>query len=657
MTAAAFVLGAATPAAAAAPFTVADSSKLVALQEPALSPDGRSAAVVVRRANLAEDTYSTDLELVDIASGSSRGLTFARKDVASPAFSPRGDRIAFLAAASDEKDAPTQLFVLSLEGGDAQAITTTTEGVEQFAWRPGGESLAYVAQDDVKKKTGEARFHDAFEVTDDGYLRREAPKPEHVFLIAVGGGTARALTAGDDCAAAGEAQSTLSWSADGKSLAFTRVPSTILDVAANSHVEVLDVASDTHRTLSSNNAHERSALFSPVGTRIASTFARGDEQINLVDAFVTDGVGGLATKVAPELDRTVEDLAWNGDGSALYLAINDGTQHTLLEAPLVGKPRPLPLGGVSPASGLAGAVARDGSFVFVGSTPLGPSELYVLPHGAAAPRKLTNLNAAIAALALPTAEGFSFPGPDGFREDAVLTYPPGFSATKKYPLVLLIHGGPTAASTVRFDSLAAVLAARGWLVLEPNYRGSNNAGLAFQKAVFEDAEAGPGRDVMAALAAVEARGIVDTTKLGVSGWSYGGIMTSWLVVSQHVWKAALSGAAVNDWVADYATADDATADREIFKGSPFVGDNRADYLRQSAVAYAKDVTTPLLIVHDVGDARDPIVNSYLFYKALRDNGKPVTFVAYPIAGHFPGDPVRTADLYQRWIDWFDGHFK
>lgn len=657
MTAAAFVLTGVAPAAAAAPFTVADASKLVALEEPAISRDGRSAVVVVRRANLEEDTYSTDLELVDIRSGAIRALTFARKDVAAPAFSPNGDRIAFLAAASDEKDAPTQLFVLSLQGGDARKITTTTEGVEEFAWRPDGEALAYVAQDDVKKKTGEARFHDAFEVTDDGYLRREAPKPEHIFLVPVGGGTTRALTTGDDCVAAGEAQSTLSWSADGRTLAYTKVPSTILDVAARSHVELLDVPSGTHHPLSANTAHERGALYSPDGKRIASTFARGDEQTNLVDAFVASAIGGTETKVAPGLDRTIEDLAWNGDGSALYLAINDGTQHVLLEAPLEGKPHPLPLAGISPASALAGAVAKDGTLVFVGSTPLAPSELYVTAPGAASPRKLTSLNAAIAALALPTAEGFSFAGPDGFREDAVLTYPPGFSAAKKYPLLLLIHGGPTAASTVRFDSLAAVLAARGWLVLEPNYRGSNNAGLAYQKAVFEDAEAGPGRDVMAALAAVEARGIVDTSKLGVSGWSYGGIMTSWMVVSQHVWKAALSGAAVNDWVADYATADDATADREIFKGSPFVGDNRADYLRQSAVAYAKDVTTPLLIVHDVGDARDPIVNSYVFYKALRDNGKPVTFVAYPIAGHFPRDPVRTADLYQRWIDWFDGHFK
>ncbi len=250
----------------------------------------------------------------------------------------------------------------------------------------------------------------------------------------------------------------------------------------------------------------------------------------------------------------------------------------------------------------------------------------------------------------------TFPTSLGISGDAVLITPPGFSPQKKYPLVVYIHGGPTSASVDAFDFYGQVLAARGWLVLRPNYRGSDNLGLAYQRAVLDDADEGPGKDIMAALSAVTARGIVDTSRLAVSGWSYGGIMTAWMISKYHVWKAAVSGASVNDWVTDYGVADDSLSDEDIFHGSPFVGNNAAEWRRDSAITYVRDVTTPVLILSDVGDNRDPFATSSMYWRALRDNGKDATLRVWPVNGHFPSDPVRQMDVYHYWIDYIARHF-
>jgi len=272
-------------------------------------------------------------------------------------------------------------------------------------------------------------------------------------------------------------------------------------------------------------------------------------------------------------------------------------------------------------------------------------------------RKLTNFNDAIAQLQLAPSQRVTFKTSMGVEGDGVLVTPPGFSPARKYPLVVYILGGPTSSSTQTFDFWAQVMAARGWLVLRPNYRGSDDLGIAYQHAVFDDPEAGPGKDIMAAVDAVRARGIVDDSRIAVSGWSYGGIMTAWMISKYHIWKAAVSGASVNDWYTDYGVADDSLADIGLFRGSPYVGDNAADWRRASAIVYAKDVTTPVLILSDVGDNRDPFATSSMYWRALRDNHKDATLRVWPVSGHFPRDPVRAADVYHYWIDYIAQHFR
>ena len=533
---------------------------------------------------------------------------------------------------------------MPLQGGDARAVTHVKAGVDQFAWRPDGQAFLYAAADADAVRQGADRFRDSFIFTTEPIVARKSPPASHLFLLSLEDGTTTQLTAGLQSAATGEAQSTLSWSPDGKTIAFTIVPNAILNDQSYSRVALLDVATKNIRYLTDRAAWEGDPLFSPDGAHIAYSCAKGDPQVNLSRVCVTTPAGGNGIPVSGAIDRRVANAEWSNDSGSLFVVAPHRTAAALYRVPLDGAPERLDLGGLNVASPLRGAVGPGDTLIFVGTSTKQPPELFER-SASGAPAKLTDFNAPIAALDLASAQRITFPTTTGIRGDGVLYLPPGFSANRKYPLVVFIHGGPTSSSNTAFDFWAQVMAARGWLVLRPNYRGSDDLGLAYQRAVLYDPEEGPGKDIVAALNAVRARGIVDDLKIAVSGWSYGGIMTAWMISKYHIWRAAVSGASVNDWITDYGTADDSLSDEDLFHGSPFVAANTAEWRRASSISYAADVTTPVLILSDVGDNRDSFATSSMYWRALRDNHKDATLRVWPVDGHFPRDPVRTVDVY------------
>jgi dipeptidyl aminopeptidase/acylaminoacyl peptidase len=239
----------------------------------------------------------------------------------------------------------------------------------------------------------------------------------------------------------------------------------------------------------------------------------------------------------------------------------------------------------------------------------------------------------------------------------VVTYPTDFTTGRKYPLVLYVHGGPRSASKDAFSSRAQLLAAKGWIVFEPNYRGSDNLGNAFQSAIWNDAGAGPGRDVMSGVEVLKKRGFVDEGRMAVSGWSYGGYMTTWLLGHYPVWKAAIAGAAVTDWMDQYNLGDANVRRGATFGGSPYLDNRMAAYIEQSPITYASKIRTPTLILSDTGDYRVTVTQSYKLYHVLKDNGVTTQFIAYPIPGHSPTDPVRQRDIDRRWIAWLEKYLE
>jgi dipeptidyl aminopeptidase/acylaminoacyl peptidase len=545
---------------------------------------------------------------------------------------------------------------MPLDGGVTQAVTHDKAGVEQFAWRPDGRALAFAAADSDPQLSGADRFRDSFIFTTEPIVARELPKPVHLFMLPLDGGAVTQLTFGPQSVATGEAESTISWSPDGKTIAFTLVPNAILNDESYSRIALVDVSSKTVRTLTGRSAWEGDPRFSPDGRHIAYTCAKGDPQINLAQVCITTPAGGVGSSISAAADRPVANAAWARDSSGLFFVAPDRATIALYRASLDGRPQRLDLGNVNIASPLEGAVGPDGAVVFVGTSTQQPPELFVRsPQGSTT--KLTEFNAAIASLNLARAERITFPTKTGITGDGVLYFPPGFEAGKKYPLVVFIHGGPTSSSALTFSFWAQVMAARGWLVLQPNYRGSDDLGISYQRAVLYDPEDGPGKDIIAAIDAVRARGIVDSSRIAVSGWSYGGIMTAWMISRYHIWKAAVSGASVNDWIADYGTADDSLSDADLFHGSPFIASNTAEWRRASAISYVAGVTTPVLILSDVGDNRDSFATSSMYWRALRDNHKDAVLRVWPVDGHFPHDPVRAADVYHYWIDYIAQHFQ
>ena len=653
----------AQPVDAAPAFQLEDLRKIVHISDARISPDGKQIAIIVSTPNWQTDKPQQEIDLVDAASGTRRALTWNRTGLASPSWSVDGRQLAFLAddtlpaeQGHDEvTDKTAQIFVMPMNGGDARRISSAERGVDAFSWSPDGTQIAYTTPDQAPNAKAIKAHDDAIHVTDNHFLTRVALTPSHLWIVASTGGTARRLTDGNYSLQTDQqdAPSAPSWSTDGHSIVFTRFPGPYWGTAFNSVLQTVAIDGAPKPSPLVDAQGSTQALYAPGGATLAYARSRGGDQNNGVAVYVTahgetyDATGALA--------RNIQNYAWL-DAHTLLLAGADGPHAALWAQPLRGAARKLELGPVQPSGDMS--VSRDGAVAFVGRTLNQPAELYVLDSASAKPRQLTHLNAFTEALDLAKSEALEWQGPGGFHEDGVLTYPVGFEKGRKYPLVLVLHGGPEAASLLGFSPLAQLLAAAGFVVFEPNYRGSTNLGDAYQHAIYRDTGEGPAKDVMAGLAAVIELGIVDEGRIGVSGWSYGGYMTTWL--SGHyptTWKAAVAGAALTDWVMDYTIAYYQQGDTYFFGSSPWSSEGHDIWRTQSPIAAASKVKAPTLILGDVGDPNVPLVNSYEWYHALRDAGVEVQFYAYPVDTHFPGDIVRQTDVFKRWVGWMAEHLK
>ena len=640
----------ATPAAAER-FGLDQIGRIVQLSDPQIAPDGRSVVVIVSRANFDENRYDVELVLVDATTRAQKVLT--RRRVSQPRWSPTGSSLAFLS----EVDEKAQIFVLPIDGGEATQITKAPMGVRSYSWHPDGGAFAYLSEEEPVEREGEERHNRSFEA-DVNYLLGETPRSHHLWLVPAGGGETTRLTSGDWSVAAGLTPGRAaapSWSPDGKTIAFAQQPGPgprhINDVS----IRILDVATGAIRPLNALKQRMASASFSPDGEFVSYSSPRDGDSRFVNEVFVAPAGGGDGRSLTHALDRNFTTSRWIPDSRSLLIRANDGTSAGLWIQSLEGPARRLDTGSAVPASSLT--VARSGQIALLASEPDHPTELYFQAAPESEFERLTDFNAEIAALDLGKREPIRWRGADDFDMDGILTFPPGYQPSRPYPLVLFIHGGPRGTSTMAFSARAQWLASHGWVVFQPNYRGSDNLGNAFQAAIWNDAGAGPGRDIMSGVELLVQRGIADPARMAVSGWSYGGYMTTWLLGNYpDRWRAGVAGAPVTDHIDQYVLSDIHSPVATYYGGSPFTDPKRLQaYNEQAPITYAPRITAPTLVLCDTGDQRVPITESFILYHVLLDNGVKTKFIAYPVAGHSPSDPVHRRDVDRRWAAWLGEH--
>lgn len=623
--------------------TTNDLREQVDLSGLELSPDGKHILILTTKQNFESNQLVNELVMIDVSSKEHRTIS-KRSGISTATWSPDGNQIAFLATA----DGVSQIFMMSLQGGEAQQITNSKGGILHYSWSPDGKQFAFVADEDPITKTGTDRFNDSFEIGSNDFLTRSAATKNYVGLIATSGGDLKRLTSPDVIVATEFYNSSLSWSSDAKQLAITTYLSSRSGDSDLGKIQLLDIESQKLQPLTSNANKEGPAYFLPgKDPQLVFFYPRDGIPANETEVYRATP-GGSANSITRNLDREILDYTWFSDGR-LLLTGYDGLQSAvwMQNGNAFNK---LNIG--EPAEVYETSVSKTGSIAFIAEEKYRPVEIFFLASADAKPERLTDFNYDTAERKQGKREGFTWKSTSGFEADGVLTYPPDFDASKKYPLVLLIHGGPTAASTLAFNMTAQMMAAKEWIVLQPNYRGSNHRGNVFQSAIANDAGEGPGADVWSGVEALKKKSFIDASRIAVSGWSYGGWMTAWMI-SRYPgeWAAAVAGAAPVDYTDMYSLSDLNRMHRHAITVSPYIGDNLKNAQEQSPLKNLSKIRTPTLILSKSDDSRVAITGSYKLFNALRDNDVKTQFILYPGPGHLVTDPVRSQDVYERWLNW------
>ncbi len=647
--------------AAAMPIQLTDYRALVRIDSPRFSPDGKQIAFLTVRSDFVHDRYDATLRVMDTAGGNPHALVSGMRDLKMPRWSPDGKTLAFTAKVDKRK---AQIYTVSASGGTPEELSDADNGVQQFSWSPDGSIIAYVTPDDSPLSKKDRRtHHDLFTIHDDDYLIDKPAVPSHIWLLAVKSSKARQLTHGDTSVLEaappfGGGVSAPAWSADGHWIVYTQQANANDSDSDRTRIVAVNVASGDVHPITDKLSYEYTPRFAPRGDAIAYLYIHGSGAVSDMDLFVGSATGSTARDISANLDRNLlADFAWLPDGSGLVVLADDHVGSKLYIQPLHGQGHALNLDDLNP---LSVAVSSTGAVAVVADSATQAPELYLLRTvDGSSPTRLTDFNSRFASYTLPRSIEVQWRAPDGQLNDGILTYPNGYTSGKRYPLVVYSHGGPEASSSEGFDTneigpLRDLFAADGYLVFEPNYRGSDNLGNAHLHAIYRDPGHGPDSDVISGIKMLEKQGIVDESRIAAVGHSYGGYMTAWLISHQHFWRCAVVADGAVDWTEEYelSAAGNLAWTRDSLGGSPWDKDSAALYRSGSPITYADQIITPTLILSGTDDTTVPITESFALYHALASRNVPVKFIGIPGAHHSPQDPVHRELYYgaiNKWV--------
>ena len=611
------------------------------------SPDGKLVAYTQSHAVMETEKSEIDTQIfIAAADGSHRTqLTRGEKSATAPEFSPDSRYVYF----SSERSGKPNLWRIPVDGGEAEMLTDWKGEIGAFHVSPDGKWVAFAGMEpraDEEKAKKEKRD---FRVID------ENPKNHSLWVVAAEPDSQEKRTP-RHLNTPGHATG-FDWSPDSRAIAFAHQPTPGADDWTKSDISEVTVETGDVRPIAATAAAEHSPYYSPDGRYLAFVRSTDPARWAGMDRIVLlTRQSGEARELPPTFDERPALLGW-ADSARMLFTEARGTATIVYAMPVDGQPNPM----YEPRHGTlqAGRVNATGTaFGFAAETWNEPPEAYMLRVGESVPQRVSSANLELPKLPIGETKRVAWKAADGLDIEGLLTYPVGYEPLKKYPLVLVIHGGPTGVFQDSFLGRYglypyATFAARGYAVLRINPRGSSGYGRTFRFANMNDWGGKDFLDLMAGVDEAIKMGVADPDRLAVMGWSYGGFMTSWVVTHTHRFKAAAVGAGVTDLWSFTGTSDIPGFLPDYFSGEPW---NSFDgYFNHSPMAFVKGVTTPTLILHGEADVRVPTTQGYEFYNALKRQGVTTKMVVYPRTPHGPREPKFLLDIMQRHLDWVDQH--
>lgn len=603
---------------------------------PALSPDGRSAAFAVSEGfTSGRRAARSHIWLAPTGGGTALPLTGGPQSDHTPRFSPDGRHLAFLSDRAEARGGVHRLYLLDPASGRIEAIPCPPGDVKDYQWSADGQSLAVLLQAPAKASDP---------------IRFEAePRYWRLWTLRLDGSEARPVTP------EGVQVWEFDWSPDGRRFALLTASAPYEWSWYQTKLAVVDAAGGPVSTLHDPGYRQLARPhWSPDGSRIAFLSAAWSDRGSIGgDLWVIPAAGGTAQDLTAGFAGSVTWMEWETGESLLALAYA-GFETVLVsiahgrapEVRLRGEFAALPR--MWPRFSLVGdliALSREDT--------ARPGDVWV--HSALGGwRQLTDLNPQVRSYDLGRADVFTWQSFDGQSIQGLLVLPPGERTGRPLPLIVNPHGGPTSCTHRRFhQGWGQLLAARGFAVFQPNYRGSTGRGLAFSESNLGDMGGGDWRDIMAGTDALGAAGIADPARLGFGGWSYGGFLTAWAVTQTNRFKAAVMGAGIANWLSFHGRSYLQTWDQIYLQADdPY----RSEAYRQWSPIYGVDrVQTPTLIVHGEQDGDVPVGQSYEFHRALLERGIETELVVYPREPHGLHEPEHQRDLWTRIAGWFERH--
>ncbi|GAC1511756.1 MAG: S9 family peptidase [Terriglobales bacterium] len=641
--------------------TLDDMGAIREVDEPQISPAGDWVAYTVGTIDWDEDDQITHLWMTSWDGKRSVPLTFGKHSESHPRWSPDGKWLAFISSREEDDDV-AQIWMLSRDGGEAQRLTDFKGSITEFEWSPDGKHLAIIAKDpDIgkinkdndkekdKAKNPKPRVIDRYYFKEDktGYLGETR---QRLYLFDVGSRSAELLIA------KGFGETQPQWSPDGTRISFVSKQGKDGDRNRNYDLFVIEAKADAvarqitpDQGVGSEPDAEGPPRWSPDGKYIA--YVQGTDP-KLLDygvhhLAIIPASGGDVKVLAGSVDRNFNKPVWSPDGRAVYALFEDDRTDLIQRIPVGGgAPEPIVIGRREVSSF---EIGKDGRIVALATTPDSPAEVFAIERQNLRPLSTQNQEL-LSKLKLATTREISFPSKDGTTVNGFMVLPPNYQAGTKYPTLLRIHGGPVSQFINDFTFDWQYFAAQGYVVVAANPRGSSGRGEAYSKAIYADWGHLDVQDVLAAVDYAVAQGIADPQRLGVGGWSYGGMLTNYTIATDTRFKAATSGAGISDILAGYGT-DQYVRDYELELGYPW--QNTDAWMKVSFPFFHADrIVTPTLFLCGDKDFNVPLQNSEQLYQALRSLGRDTQLIIYPGQFHQFTVPSYIHDRLQRYMDWY-----